>query len=282
MAITTLSDLQTYINTIYERAIFVARERNLMAGLVRNFRARGWMDRKLLQWSQVTAETVADGQDYSNPQTFSKSLLATLSPQEAIAQVTLTDQAIETDPDDARNSAARELGNAIAEKVDTDLVDCFASFSTDKGPGAGNSATLATAAAAIAKLRDEKTPAPIYVVMHPYHWHDIWVELGQPAANYSFLGDLANQAMRDYFVAGPLIGATWFVSANISEDANDDAVSGIFNPQAIGLDVRRPPRLEPERDASLRAWELNMTMGYACGVIRDEWGVKYTADATEP
>jgi hypothetical protein len=106
------------------------------------------------------------------------------------------------------------------------------------------------------------------------------VELGQPSAE-PFLGELANQAMRDYFV-GQFLGARWFISANINVDASDDAVNGAFHHDALALDTRKPITLEVERDASLRAWELNVSAGYACGIRDDDLGVKFTADATEP
>lgn len=281
MAITQYTSISSYVNTIYERSLFVAREQNLMTNLVRNFNATGWMSRVISTRPTISAESVADATDYSNPTTFGKSTLATLTPGEIIAQVVLTDQAYETDPDNLRNDAALELGNAIATKIDTDLVGSFSSFTTDKGDGAGSAATLANFAAAIAVLRNNKAPAPIYIVCHPYHWHDIWSGLGQPAATYANMDALTSQALRDYYVMD-LIAARWFVSANISVDANDDAISGVFNPQALGFDSRRAPRLEPERDASLRGWELNMTAGYAYGVVRNTFGVKFTADATEP
>ena len=260
MAITQYTSISSYVNTIYERSLFVAREQNLMTNLVRNFNATGWMSRVISTRPTISAESVADATDYSNPTTFGKSTLATLTPGEIIAQVVLTDQAYETDPDNLRNDAALELGNAIATKIDTDLVGSFSSFTTDKGDGANTTATLANFAAAIAVLRNNKAPAPIYIVCHPYHWHDIWAGLGQPAATYANMDALTSQALRDYYVMD-LIAARWFVSANISVDANDDAISGVFNPQALGFDSRRAPRLEPERDASLRGWELNMTAG---------------------
>lgn len=281
MAITTYSDISSYIATIYERALFVARENNLMTGLVRSFSAQGWMARTFSIRPALTAASVSDGADYSNPTPFGKSTLATLTPGEVISQVILTDQNVESDPDGARDDAAMEMGNAIATKIDTDLVSTFSSFTKDMGPGAGNSATLTDFAAAVAVLRNNKVPAPINAVLHPYHWHDIWIQLGQPAGTYAFLGDLANQAMRDYAV-NSMLGVRWFVNANIAIDGSDDAISGIFSQGAIGFDSRRAPRLEPERDASLRAWELNMTAGYGYGVIRNTFGVKYTADATEP
>ena len=283
MAITKYADISSYINTIYERALFVAREQNLMTGLVTPYSARGWMSRVLPIHPEITAVAVADAVDFNQPTTFGKSTEMTLTPDEIIAQVLLTDRAIETDPDNLRNDAALELGNAIATKIDIDLASDFGSLAAEKGPGTGAPATLAKFSAAIAYLRNNKAPSPIYIVLHPYHWHDIWMELGQPAASYAMLGDLANQAMRDYFVAGPLIGARWFVNANIAVGVTPpDAVSGVFNSQALAFDSRRAPRLEAERDASLRAWEVNITAGYAHGVRRSEFGVYYTADATAP
>lgn len=281
MAISKVSDLNSLFNTIFEDARFIAREMNIMTNLVRNFSATGWMDRKLSKYPEVVAQEVAEGSDFASPTTFDKTLEATLSPFEIMSQVILTDRRIDTDPQSARQDAATELGNSLATKMDKDLVGTFSSFTASKGPGAGNSANIADFAVSVSVLRNTPTPNPIYVVTHPYHWHDIWIELGQPASNQAFLGDVANQAMRDFFV-GRWINVLWFISANITPDASDDATSGVFNPMAIGLDVRKPPMLEPERDASLRAWELNASAGYAKGVIRDEYGVKYIADAAEP
>lgn len=281
MTLTTRSSLNSLFNDIHEDAYFVAREQNIMVQLVRNFSATGWMSRKITKRAEVTAQDVADGEDFSNATEFSKTNPATLTPGEVMAQVILTDQDIETDPDNAREDAAFEMGNAITTKIDTDLVGEFGNLTTDKGPGAGSSATIATFAAGVSVLRNVPAPNPIYIVLHPYHWHDVWTELGQPATNQALLGDVANEALRSFYV-GDWLNAQWFTSANISVDSSDDAVSGMFNPRALGFDSRKEPMLEPERDASLRAWELNYSAGYAHGVIRDEFGVKYTADAAEP
>lgn len=283
MAITKYSDISSYVNNIYERSLFVMREMNLMANLVSNYSAQGWMTRTFSTRPQVTAETVADGADYSNATSFGKSTVGTLTPAEVIAQVILTDQNVETDPDGARNDAATELGMAIASGIDTDLCSVFDLFATDKGDGTGATATISNLAAAVAVVRyNMKAAGPINVVFHPYHWHDIWVELGQPAATYANMADLTSQAMRDYYV-GSLLGVKIFTSSNLKDLTGDDFVSGVFNPRAIALDTRRAYRLEPERDASLRAYELNATAGYAYGLgPRPTFGVGFTADATEP
>lgn len=282
MAITKYSDISSFVSSIYERSVFVAREMNLMAGLVSNYSAQGWMARAFSTRPTLTAESVSDGVDYSNPTTYGKTSVGTLTPGEVITQVILTDQNVETDPDGARQDAATDLGMTIASKIDSDLVGTFSQFTTDKGDGANTTASLTNMASGIAVLRNRKVPGNIVVVFHPYHWHDIWVELGRPAATYPTMEDLTTQALRDYFV-DRMLGVRIFISANITVDGSDDAISGIFNPQALALDTRRPYRLEPERDASLRAWELNATAGYAYGLgPRPTFGVKFTADATEP
>lgn len=281
MAITTTADLNSLYNLIYDRALFVARETNIMTGLVRNFSATGFMARKIAVRPTVTAQAKAEGVDFANPTTFGRTLLATLTPGVVMAQALLTDEDRDTDPDNAATDAAQELGAAIATKIDTDLAGDFTSFSTDVGDGAGNSAAIADAAAGVSILRNAKAPMPIYAVWHPYHWHDLWVELGQPAATYQFLGEVANEALRSFFV-GAWINVQHFTNANIAVDANDDAISGIFNPGALGFDSRQDVTMEPERDASLKATELNMSAAYAHGVIRSTFGVKFTADATTP
>jgi hypothetical protein len=230
----------------------------------------------------VTAVSVGESEDFNSPTTFGKSNKATLTPGEAIAQVVLTDRDMETDPDPAVNDATMELGMSIATKVDVDLLALFDSFTTDKGDGAGSTATLANIAAGIAVLSNNKARqyGRINNVLHPYHWHDLWVELGQPSTDV-VASEIANQALRDYYVSN-MLASDWYVSSNIAIDGSDDAVSGQFVRPALMLDTRRAPRLETERDASARATELNMTAGYAVGIVRQEFGVGFTADATEP
>ena len=170
MAITTVADLNSLYNLIYEDSLFVARETNLMVGLVRNFTATGYMARKLSIRPQITAQVKAEGIDFQNPTTFGKSLKATLTPQVVMAQALLTDEDVQTDPDNARTDASQELGGAIATKIDVDLVTLFASLTTDKA--AANAAlTIAKCAAGVSVLRNSLAPNPIYFVLHPYGWH---------------------------------------------------------------------------------------------------------------
>lgn len=274
------ADISGFFNSILEDAVFVAREESLMPALITQYGAAGWADRKLSIYPQFTAQEVAEETDVAAPQEFTKSSLVTYTPIEIAAQAILTDRRLETDPQNARGDAVQELGGAISDKVETDLVTLFSSLTTDVGAGANTTFALASVPKGIARLRAAKVRGPYYVVLHPYHWYDVWVEIGKPSTNV-VAQNAANAAMADYFVAN-LINAQWYQHALIPVDGSDDAISAVFNRAAFGIDTRRAPRLEPERDASKRAWELTITAGYAKAAQRPTYGMKMTADATAP
>lgn len=285
MAVTTTSDLNSLFNLIYDRALFVAREMNLMSNLVNNVGATGWMDRKISIRPQVTAVSVGETEDFNAPTTMGLSTQATLTPGEIAAQVVITKRDIETDPWGAQQDAQMELGMAMATKIDVDLLGEFADFSTDKGDGANTAASFENFAAGVATVRynSKGSDGNPSAVLHPYHWHDLWLELGKPATTLPNLNEVTTQALRDYYIASLLGGVQIYTSSNIVVDSSSDAVSGIFTRHAIYLDTRRPITNEtPQYDPSARAWELNTNAGYAVGLVRSTYGVKFTADATEP
>lgn len=281
MAVSKVSSIASnLLPRIAEDTLFVARDTSLMPGLVYNYTGTGMATRYIGIYPEVTAQEVSEGVDYSNATEMTKTQQAALVPKTAIAQAILTDERLATDPEGAANDGAMEMGMALAKKIDTDLCALFSGFSTDKGT-AGSALTIKRCAAAVSVLRNSSAPNPLSFVLHPYGWQDVWNELGQPTANQAFLGDVANEAMRDYFV-GDFLGAAWFTDANIAVDGSDDAVSAVFHRDALALDTRRGINIEPERDASLRATELNATVWYAVGERRDSFGVALTHDATEP
>jgi len=281
MAITTTADLNGLFNTIYERALLIIREMNLMSALVTNYSANNFYTRQFSSRPELTVSDATEGIDFAYAQAYGKTAGGTLVPGEKMVQTIITDIAMMNDPDPLMQDASQEMGFAIAEKIDTDLVSVFSSFTKQVGT-AGSALTFGNVAAGISVLRTRHAPGQINIVLHPYQWHDIFVQLGSPTTNQAFLGDLANEALRQYFV-GNWLAARWFVSSNIRIDASDDATGGIFTQQAIAFDSRIAPSLRPQRDESLRAWELNMVAGWAFGLgPRPTYGIKVVSDVTEP
>lgn len=272
-----VTELNSYFNNIYEDAVFGVREGTLATRLVRVYRdGQGDQTRTLSEYSQVTFASVAETEDFSAPTKFDKTALATLTPSEVAAQILLTDRRIETDPQNAREDASRELAFAASDKVDTDIFSNFSSLTGGTVGAAGSTMAWGYLYAALSILRANKVPGPYVAVLHPYHWH----QLGEAAAIASTVTNAPNfqeDVMRRWYV-GTVVGMDIFYSANVPTSSTN-AYSAVFARDALAFDLRRDFRVEPERDASKRAWELTASMLYAHGVWRPKWGVQIIADA---
>lgn len=282
MGVSTSSDIAGFFNTLFEDAMFTFRAQSLMVNLVTLLSGTGLASRKQGVYPEITTQVANEGVEIANAQVWNKSAKMELTPYIYHSQVILTQSMMDTDPDNTMEAAAFEMGRSMAESVDTNLCSNFANFSN--GVGTANSAlTMKICAAALAILQNAKVPMPYSYVLHPFHWHDVWVELGQPAATYQFLGDVANEALRQYKVS-EFNGATWYTNPNIEVDGSDDAVSAIFHREALALDTRKAPQpyVTEKPDVAGYGYQLDLEMWYAHGERRDEAGVKITADATAP
>jgi len=281
--ISTYGDITAFVNTIFQDALFVARDTGLMLNLVQILSARGLAPRTIPKWGQATVTEGNEGVDYSGTANLDKSVAATITPLIAKTQYSFTEARVQTDPDSVERAASNEMGGAIAEHIDTALVGAFASFTAGMG-AAGSALTLARCAAGMAILRTNNARGPFSYVLHPYGWHDIWTELGQPATNQALLGEVANEALREYYVMRQ-INANWYTDGNIAIDGDDDAVGAVFNREAIVFDSRHEPLMLRDFDPSVLgggAHEVNLEVWYGTGVPRPEYGVKLTHDATAP
>jgi hypothetical protein len=171
---------------------------------------------------------------------------------------------------------------SMAEKIHTDTLGNFSSLTAGTIGAAGTTITWGHFFAARSVLKGAKAPMPYRCVLHEYQWHQLAKSASiaastSPAAAPAF----TEEVTRQYYVQ-TVAGVDIFTTADITVDASDDANGGMFSPSAMALDMRRAPRLEPERDASRRGWELNMTSVYAHGVWRPGVGVCMTFDAATP
>lgn len=280
MAINTYSDITSFVTTIFEDAMFVARENNLMAPLVTQFSGQGMADRKVQVYGTGTVASIGETDDLAS-QSFTPTALSTLSPGEVGLQFFLTDQRLESDPFGVRSDAAAELGAAMAAKIESDLLGKFSSLTAGTVGQAGSTITWAKFFAMESILRKSYAPPPYVCVLHPYQWWRLANAASIAATTQPASPAFQDEVTRRYFV-GNVGGVDIFTSGNISVDASDDAYCAMFARPAIALDTRRAPRLETERDASRRGWELNMTAVYAYGTWRPAFGVTGVFDAATP
>ena len=276
MASTTTSTLDDLFTSIVREAIFTAQESSLVRNLVTTYDISG-DDGKAIQvpvYPEVSAAGLTEGTDMSSTAVSTTSV--TITAAEVGVQAVLTDLAARSSSRDIAGDLGKVLGEGIAKKMDEDLIALFDGFSTSVG-SAGTELITSHIFSAAARLDNANAPGQKYMVIHPYQAYNLKANLTNTFANPNG-GDLQNEAMRNGYV-GRIAGVDIFESANITRDGSDDAKGAVFVPQAIGLAVKWDINIEPERDASIRGWELNATACYGVVELKDDYGIEMYFDA---
>jgi N4-gp56 family major capsid protein len=275
MAATTSSTLDDLFVNIIAQARFTAEEQSIMRNLVTvyNINAQAGTTIQVPKYPAISAGDLTEGTDMSSTTVSTSSV--SIAVGEVGAQVLLTDMAAMGAGNPA-DELGTVLGNAIATKMDQDLIALFDGFSTSLG-ATTTELSAAYLFQAAATLRANKAVGRLVGVFHPYQTYALKANLTNTFANPNG-GDLQNEAMRNGYV-GTIAGIDIFESANVSVDGSGDAKGAIFAPEALAMALKRDFEIEPQRDASNRAWELNATAVYGVGELDDDYGVEMYFDA---
>ena len=266
------SDISAFVNTVFEAAILVARDNNFMPSVVRGFNDRtGLAVRSNQQYGGATMNQIAETDDLVG-QAFTPSAIATLTPVEFGAQYFLTDSRVESDPFAVRTDAAADLGQALATKVETSLMGHFNEFTSGTIGTSGSICTWSYVMAMESVLKAAYAPYPYALVLSPAMWFNLAKTASVASSSATNAADSLKEAVNSMFFVKQFGGVSIFVSGNV-ETSTNDAYAGMFSRDALAFDLRRAPRMEPERDASRRGVELNLTSVFAHGVWRPKFGV---------
>tara|TARA_X000000950_G_scaffold198320_1_gene238859 strand:- start:1038 stop:1904 length:867 start_codon:yes stop_codon:yes gene_type:complete len=274
----TLDDL---IAPIVAEAQFVAAEQSIMRNLVKTF-AVPMNSGKVLQvpkYPQLTAADLTEANDMTG--TSDNQAISTSKTDITIKEVGLmtnvSDLALNHSTSNVISDVGRLFGEAIATKIDTDLVTLFSGFSTQIG-AAGQELTVEKIFQAAADLRAASVPGPYFGVFHPraiYHVKKTLTNTFGSGAQ----GDLANEALRTGFI-GTIAGIQIFESANIDGTTNTDiSENAIFSRDALAMAMASDIKIETQRDASARATEIVGVATYGVAELHDSYGVRLTAEA---
>jgi N4-gp56 family major capsid protein len=271
MAATTSTTLDDLFVNIVAQARFTAEEQSLMMGLVTqyNIQAQAGKTIQVPKYPAIAAANLTEGTDMTSTTVSTSSVSVTVG--EVGAQVLLTDMATYGD-----GNPAVELGTVLGNAIDTDLIALFDGFSGSIG-SAGAEITVADLFKAAATLRANKVTGTINAVVHPYQAYQLKANLTNTFANPNG-GDLQNEAMRNGYV-GTIAGINVYESANVAIDGNDDAKGAVFAPEALMIAMKRDFNIAPQRDESLRAFELNATAVYGVAELDDAFGVEILSDS---
>ena len=273
---TTLNDL---LPAITAEAMFVAGERSIMRGLVKNYALAPGQGKTITVpiYPLQTAATVTEGDEVSNTEVATSG--ATLTVSTAAIRTLVTDLAVASSASNVVADLGRLFGEAIARKVDTDLLALFSGFSG--GVGAADAAlSAATIARAAATLRANGVPVQdLACVVNPYVAYDLKANLTNTFANPN-AGLIQNEAMATGYV-GTLFGIPVYESNLIANNGTaGDYVGGVFHREALGLAMVGDINIETQRRASFLGTDIVASMHYGVGELYDGYGVKVTADSS--
>jgi len=270
----TLSELYT---EIVAEAQFVIQEKSIMRNLVKNYTiAGGGKSVEVPIYAAVAAGAVNEAADLAN--TAINPTSVTITASEVGVMTTLTDLARNSAPRNVAADIGRLFGEAIAKKMDQDLLALFDGFSTAVGT---DSAVLSAATVfnAASTLRAAGLPVDeTYLVLHPKVAFDLKSGLTNTFAGLST--DLSNEALRNGFI-GQIAGIKIFETGNMSNTGTGgDFKGGMFHKDALGLAMMQDIKIETQRDASLRADEIVATAVYGVGELHDSYGIEVIADSS--
>lgn len=276
---TTSTSLNDLLPSIVAEAMFVASERSIMRGLVKNFSLPMGSGKTVTvpRYPTQTAAGVNEGTDLANTSVSTDGAVLTVA--EVGIMTTVTDYARMTSASNVIADVGRVFGEAIARKMDQDLLALFDGFSVGIGDGTA-AITAASIAQAVAKLRASAVPMDaIYCVLHPNIAYDLKANLTNTFVNPN-AGIIQNEAMATGYV-GTLFGVPVFETSNMANTGTaGDYKGGVFHRDALGLAVLQDIKIETQRDASLRADEIVATAVYGVGELYDGYGVELHFDSS--
>lgn len=284
MAVTTNAVTSGVISELYanivQSALYTLSEQTVIRPLVRNYNMVGTpgLTAQVPFYPAISAADLTDGEDIATATAFNTTS-QTITAAEVGAMVLLQDLAAESANEDVAAAVGRQLGDAMAKKVDSSLSALFTGFSNQINK-AGASVTIEDIFKAAATLRANQAPGNYVAVLHPYQSYDLKVQLTNAGSTMSHaLSDVGNAALMDGFI-GRIAGVDIFESTLVTGDSAGAFCGGVFTQDALGYMVKREMRVETERNASHRATEIVGTMAYGVSELFDVYGVGILSDST--
>jgi hypothetical protein len=277
---TTLNDL---LPSIVAEAMFVANERSIMRGLVKNYTLAAGQGKTVTVpvYPQVSAAAITEGDIVSNTAVSTDG--ATLTVATNAIRTMVSDLSIAGSSSNVVADLGRLFGEAIARKIDKDLTALFTGFSTS----IGDYTTQITAASIfqqVAKLRGQGVSMDgIVCVLHPEIAYDLKAALttGGSTAAFSMgaYSEVGNEAMRQGYVM-QLAGVPIYETANIDYVTNaGDFPGAVFHRDALGLAMIGDVSIETARRIDYLSTEVVASCHYGVGELQDGLGrlLKYDA-----
>ena len=275
-------------------AVIAFNKANVMLPLVTSKQAvRGSNHVQFADYTKLATSDVGtpgDGADETTVTSVTtEARTATIS--EHVIRADVSDLAVMGNAEDLTGNVGAALGNAVAAKLDDDLVELGKSFSQTEC-GAGTQLALSHIFGSMRQLKSAGAPMPYNLVLSPKQvWGDKGISgllqdaavTGSNAKPLSLLGSKGDEYVANGMI-GSLAGFDVYWSDQIDENvaSGGDAAGFAFSRGAIGLAIGVDGlfRLETERNASFRTTEYVVCGFWGEVEIKDSFGVYVLSDVS--
>jgi hypothetical protein len=231
---------------------------------------------------KFTASGLTEGVEIAN--TSLTTGVATLTAAETGIMATVTDVLEVSDIPAAHGARLRQLGRALADKVDVDITALLDNFTSTVGTTTSD-LTLANILSAIFTLEAADAPKPFVSVLHPVQVSDLRSGLNS-ASNAPYRSEGIRSGTNELGPAGNGYAGEWFglptyFSTNVPlANSSADRGGAVFSVNyAIGMVEKWAAKIVPMYWPPIRGWVLVATAMYGVGEIEDSAGVSVITDA---
>lgn len=294
MAETDTGVAQGGLGKVIGDAVLAFNHSNVMLPLVTSKQAvKGAITVQFPEYDKVASSSVGagtDGADYTTVTSITTNA-KTATVSEHVIRADVSDLARMGNADDLTGNVGDILGNAVAAKLDDDLVELGKTFSQTEC-GAGTTLALSHIFGSMRQLRSAGAPFPYNLVLSA---KQVWgpkglISLTNDAAvtgtnskPLSLLGNKGEEAMATGMI-GNIAGFDVYWSDQIDEDvaSGGDAAGFAFSKGAVGLAIGPEGlmRIETERNASFRTTEYVAVGFWGQVEIKDSFGVYILSDVS--
>ena len=302
MAETDTGVAQGGLGKIIGDAVIAFNHTNVMLPLVTSKQAvKGAITVQFPDYTKVASSSVAevaDGVDEADVTSITTAARS-CTVSEHVIRADVTDLARMGNAEDLVGNVGNILGNAVAAKLDDDLVELGKTFSQTEC-SAGNSLALSHIFGSMRQLRAAGAPFPYNLVLSP---KQVWGGKGlislthntaldtagssttdtATARSIGLLGSKGEEAMNTGMV-GSFAGFNVYWSDQIDENVSSggDAAGFAFSKGAVGLAIGPEGliRIETERNASFRSTEYVAVGFWGQVEIKDAFGVYILSDVS--
>jgi len=301
MALTNTSTAAGGLGRTIGDAVIAFNHVNVMLPLVTVKQANpGTNHVQFSDWTRLTSANVTDATEGTDTTAVAIATAArTATVAEHVIEADITDIVDMGSGDDLTGNAGPALGNAVAAKLDDDLVELGKSFSQTEA-GANTTLAMSHLFGSMRQLRAAGAPMPYNLVLSP---KQVWGDKGLQGLLHNSALDTPGTSTTDTSTARPvglmgtkgeelfsvgyvtsIAGFNVYWSDQIDEDvaSGGDAAGFAFSKGAIGLGVGSKGlfRIETDRDISARVTEY-VAVGFWGEIeIKDSYGVYILSDVS--